>query len=58
MKTSRMVTVKRIELERSKKKEVARLMLEVDILKHLSHPSIIKYEGMVGDEKTLSVVFE
>jgi hypothetical protein len=53
-----MVTVKRIELKGSKKKEVARLMLEVDILKHLSHPSIIKYEGVVGDEKTLSVVFE
>ena len=52
--------MKRIELEGSKKKEleVARLMLEVDILKTLSHPSIIKYEGMVGDEKTLSVLFE
>ena len=50
--------VKRIELKGLKKKEVARLMLEVDILKQLSHPSIIKYEGMVGDDKTLSIVFE
>lgn len=58
MNTSRTVTVKRVELKGLKKKEVARLMLEVDILKQLSHPSIIKYEGMVMDEKTLSIVFE
>ena len=50
--------MKRIKLKGLKKKEIARHMLEVDILKQLSHPSIIKYEGMVRDEKTLSIVFE
>ena len=50
--------MKRIELKGLEKTEVARLMLEVDILKQLSHPSIIKYEGMVRDEKMLSIVLE
>ena len=33
-------------------------MKEVNVLKSLSHPSIVKYEGMVRDEDTLSIVLE
>ena len=58
LNTSRMVTVKRIKLKGLEKKEVARRLLEIDILKQLSHPSIIKYEAMVQDENTLNTVFE
>ena len=34
------------------------LMKEVDLVKSLSHPSIVKYEGMARDENTLSIVLE
>lgn len=33
-------------------------MREVDVLKSLSHPSIVKYEGMVRDTDTLNIVLE
>ena len=35
-----------IELEGLKEKEVAQLMREVNFIKRLSHPNIVKYEGM------------
>lgn len=33
-------------------------MREVNIYKCLSHPSIVRYEGMTRDEETLSIVLE
>jgi serine/threonine protein kinase len=33
-------------------------MREVNIYKRLSHPSIVRYEGMTRDEETLSIVLE
>lgn len=33
-------------------------MKEVDLLKRLSHPSIVKYEGMSRDADNLSIVLE
>ena len=53
-----MVAVKRIGLEGLKEEEIAQLMREVDLVKRLSHPSIVKYEGMARDENTLSIVLE
>ena len=53
-----MVAVKRIRLEGLKEEEVTQLMREVDLVKSLSHPSIVKYEGMARDEDTLSIVLE
>jgi len=53
-----MVAVKRIRLEDLKEDEVTQLMREVDLVKSLSHPSIVKYEGMVRDEDTLNVILE
>lgn len=53
-----MVAVKRIRLEGLKEEEVMQLMKEVDLVKSLSHPSIVKYEGMARDENTLSIVLE
>ena len=41
-----MIAVKRIELEGLKEEEIALLMREVDFNKRLSHPNIVKYEGM------------
>jgi len=53
-----MVAVKRIRLEGLKEEEVTQLMREVDLVKNLSHPSIVKYEGMARDEGHLSIVLE
>ncbi|KAF7982548.1 hypothetical protein HWV62_27520 [Athelia sp. TMB] len=58
LNTGQMVAVKRIRLEGLKEDEVMQLMKEVDLVKSLSHPSIVKYEGMARDENTLSIVLE
>jgi serine/threonine protein kinase len=53
-----MVAVKRLGLDGLKEEEISQLMREVDLVKRLSHPSIVKYEGMARDENTLSIVLE
>jgi serine/threonine protein kinase len=58
LNTGQMVAVKQIGLEGLKEEEIAQLMREVDLVKRLSHPSIVKYEGMARDENTLSIVLE
>ncbi|KAH8997825.1 Pkinase-domain-containing protein [Lactarius hatsudake] len=58
LNTGQMVAVKRIGLEGLKEEEISQLMREVDLVKRLSHPSIVKYEGMARDENTLSIVLE
>ncbi|KAI0060757.1 hypothetical protein BV25DRAFT_1806793 [Artomyces pyxidatus] len=58
LNTGQMVAVKRIGLDGLKEEEVTQLMKEVDLVKSLSHPSIVKYEGMARDENTLSIVLE
>ncbi|GLB41928.1 putative STE STE11 cdc15 protein kinase [Lyophyllum shimeji] len=58
LNTGQMVAVKRIRLEGLKEEEVTTLMREVDLVKSLSHPSIVKYEGMARDADTLSIVLE
>ncbi|TFK53421.1 hypothetical protein OE88DRAFT_1655548 [Heliocybe sulcata] len=58
LNTGQMVAVKRIRLEGLKEDEISQLMREVDLLKSLSHPSIVKYEGMARDDSALSIVLE
>ena len=58
MSTGGMVAVKRIRLEGLKEDEISQLMKEVDLVKSLSHPSIVKYEGMARDDDTLNIVLE
>ena len=53
-----MVAVKRIRLDGLSEDEIKQLMREVDVVKSLSHPSIIKYEGMMKDHDTLNIVLE
>ena len=45
LNTGQMVAVKRIGLEGLKEEDFSQLMREVDLVKRLSHPSIVKYEG-------------
>ncbi|KAF8630155.1 hypothetical protein AX15_003105 [Amanita polypyramis BW_CC] len=58
LSTGQTVAVKQIRLEGLKEFEVAELMREVNIYKRLSHPGIVRYEGMARDEETLSIVLE
>ncbi|KAH6890810.1 protein kinase [Coprinopsis sp. MPI-PUGE-AT-0042] len=58
LNTGQMFAVKRICLEGLKEEEVSQLMREVDLVKSLSHPSIVKYEGMARDDAMLSIVLE
>ncbi|KAF9454333.1 hypothetical protein P691DRAFT_809889 [Macrolepiota fuliginosa MF-IS2] len=58
LNTGQMVAVKRIRLEGLKEDEISTLMDEVDLVKRLSHPGIVKYEGMARDEDTLNIVLE
>jgi serine/threonine protein kinase len=53
-----MVAVKQLALDGLSAEEVKSLKKEVDLLKSLSHPSIVKYEGMAQDEEHLSIVLE
>ena len=53
------MVVKQIGLEGLKEEEIAQLMCKVvDLVKRLSHLSIVKYEGMVRDENMLSIILE
>lgn len=52
------MAVKRIGLSGLKEAEISQLMKEVDLLKSLSHPGIVKYEGMARDQDTLSIILE
>lgn len=58
LSTGQTVAVKQIRLEGLKEAEVTELMREVNIYKRLSHPGIVRYEGMTRDDETLSIVLE
>ncbi|KAG8956486.1 hypothetical protein FRC03_010787 [Tulasnella sp. 419] len=58
LNTGQMVAVKRIGLEGLPENEVDQLMKEVELLRTLSHPNIVKYEGMVRDKDNLNIVLE
>lgn len=53
-----MVAIKRIRLAGMKDREIEEVMREVELLQRLSHPSIVKYEGMSRDEEHLNIVLE
>jgi serine/threonine protein kinase len=52
------LAVKQIQLEGSKEDEIVQHMLEVELVKQLSHPNIIKYSGVVRDKNTLKIALE
>ncbi len=56
--TGQMVAIKRIVLAGMQEDEVRDVMREVELLKRLTHPGIVKYEGMSRDEKSLNIVLE
>ncbi|PWN34813.1 kinase-like protein, partial [Meira miltonrushii] len=58
LNTGQMVAVKRIKLNNRSEDEVTQLMHEVELLKSLVHPSVVKYEGLVRGEDVVSIVLE
>ncbi|KAI0293257.1 kinase-like domain-containing protein [Russula brevipes] len=56
--TVQTVAVKSVRLVRLKERHITQMMEEIDLVKRLSHPSIVKYEGMARDEHTLKIVIE
>ncbi|KAI0293248.1 kinase-like domain-containing protein [Russula brevipes] len=58
LNTRQVVAVKLVGLVGLKEDHITQIMHEIDLVKQLSHPSIIKYEGMARDEDTLRIVLE
>ncbi|KAF9924187.1 hypothetical protein FBU30_005805 [Linnemannia zychae] len=58
MVTGQMVAVKRIKIDGLKDTEMDILMQEVDLLKSLAHPSIVKYEGFIRSSGYLNIILE
>ncbi|KAF9948017.1 hypothetical protein BGZ72_010005, partial [Mortierella alpina] len=56
--TGQMVAVKRIKIDGLKENQMDMLMQEVDLLKSLAHPSIVKYEGFIMTYGYLNIVLE
>ncbi|RLV90394.1 Cytokinesis protein sepH [Spathaspora sp. JA1] len=56
LKTNQVVAIKQIKLE--KDQDVAVLMGEIDLLKILKHPNIVKYHGFVKTTTSLNVLLE
>lgn len=51
------MAVKRITLE-NLDEDIEQIMKEVEVLKRLKHPSIVRYLGMARDEKYLDIILE
>lgn len=58
LNTGQMVAVKRIKLNGRSEDEVTQLMREVELLKSLVHPSVVKYEGLARGDDVVSIVLE
>jgi len=57
-RTAQNVAVKQVKLEDFKEEEIAKIMQEVDLVKRLSHPNVIKFEGAERAKKILVIVLE
>ncbi|BGO96869.1 putative Cell division control protein 15 (putative) [Rhodotorula toruloides] len=58
LNTGQVVAVKRISLEGKSENEVAELSNEVKLLRSLTHPAVVKYEGLVRTEHYLNIILE
>ncbi|KAK5035336.1 Protein kinase of the Mitotic Exit Network [Exophiala sideris] len=56
--TGETVAVKQIKLADLPKSELRVIMLEIDLLKNLDHPNIVKYHGSVKTPETLNIILE
>ncbi|PGH22925.1 STE/STE11/CDC15 protein kinase [Polytolypa hystricis UAMH7299] len=56
--TGETVAVKQIRLADLPKSELRVIMQEIDLLKNLDHPNIVKYHGFVKSAETLNIILE
>ncbi|EEH21935.2 STE/STE11/CDC15 protein kinase [Paracoccidioides brasiliensis Pb03] len=56
--TGETVAVKQIKLTDLPKSELRVIMQEIDLLKNLDHPNIVKYHGFVKSAETLNIILE
>ncbi|CAI2172646.1 9252_t:CDS:10, partial [Funneliformis geosporum] len=56
--TGQMAAVKRIKLEGKSPDEIKQLMQEVELLKSLSHPSVVKYESFIMTTDHINIILE
>ncbi|KIM52300.1 hypothetical protein SCLCIDRAFT_1223881 [Scleroderma citrinum Foug A] len=56
--TGETVAVKEIQLSNIPKGELAQIMSEIDLLKNLIHPNIVKYKGFVKTPDYLYIILE
>ncbi|KAF8333555.1 uncharacterized protein EI90DRAFT_3145216 [Cantharellus anzutake] len=56
--TGETVAVKQIQLSSIPKAELGEIMSEIDLLKNLNHPNIVKYKGFVKTREYLYIILE
>ncbi|KAI9883943.1 MAG: hypothetical protein M1823_004287 [Watsoniomyces obsoletus] len=56
--TGETVAVKKVKLADLPKSELRVIMLEIDLLKNLKHPNIVKYQGFVKSPEFLFIILE
>ena len=58
MGTGETVAVKQVKLVDLPKSELRVITLEIDLLKNLDHPNIVKYRGFVKTSESLNIILE
>ncbi|KAL9006425.1 MAG: hypothetical protein Q9188_000830 [Gyalolechia gomerana] len=58
MGTGETVAVKQVKLVDLPKSELRVITLEIDLLKNLDHPNIVKYHGFVKSTESLNIILE
>ncbi|KAK3063807.1 hypothetical protein LTS18_012617 [Coniosporium uncinatum] len=56
--TGETVAIKQVRLADLPKSELRVIMLEIDLLKNLNHPNIVKYQGFVKSTENLYIILE
>ncbi|KAH7097083.1 hypothetical protein BKA62DRAFT_818558 [Auriculariales sp. MPI-PUGE-AT-0066] len=56
--TGETVAVKQIQLANIPKAELSEIMSEIDLLRNLNHPNIVKYKGFVKTREYLNIILE
>lgn len=56
--TGETVAIKQVRLENLGGVELKTIMLEIDLLKNLNHPNIVKYNGFVKSSESLYIILE
>ncbi|KDR82414.1 hypothetical protein GALMADRAFT_220413 [Galerina marginata CBS 339.88] len=56
--TGETVAVKEIQLSNIPKGDIGEIMSEIDLLKNLNHPNIVKYKGFVKTREFLYIILE